>query len=162
MFMGVSSSLGVSAPALAAVSAAGPGWSFDPAVLYPQLRQAHVALVAASGLLFALRGAAVLAGKGWPMRAPLRWLSYGIDTLLLAAGGILWWLLSLGPVRDPWLGTKLLLLVVYIVLGSLALKRARSEPARRLAYAAALGVYGFIASVAVAHHPLGALRSLGA
>ena len=141
------------------MSAAGPGWSFDPAVLYPQLRQAHVALVAASGLLFAFRGAAVLAGRSWPMRAPLRWLSYAIDTLLLAAGGTLWWLLSLGPLQSPWLGTKLVLLVLYIVLGSLALKRARSAAGRRRAYAGALATYAFIASVAVAHHPLGILRA---
>jgi uncharacterized membrane protein SirB2 len=151
--------LSLSVPVFGAVTAGGPAWPSDLAVLYPRLRQAHVALVVASGLLFALRGAAVLAGQGWPMRAPWRWLSYGIDTLLLAAGGTLWWLLSLGPLQSPWLGTKLALLVVYIVLGSLALKRARSAEGRRLAYAAALATYAFIASVAVAHHPLGVLRA---
>lgn len=127
---------------------------------YPQIKQAHIALVVASGALFALRGAAVLAGQAWPLHKPWRWLSYGIDTLLLAAGVTLWTLLSLSPLRNPWLGTKLLLLVLYIVLGSLALKRARTPAGRRASLAAALAVYLFMASVAVAHHPLGIVSGL--
>jgi uncharacterized membrane protein SirB2 len=127
---------------------------------YPQIRLVHMGLVAGSGLLFAVRGAAVLAGQGWAMRRPWRWLSYCIDTLLLCAGVTLWAILSLNPVDSPWLGTKLLLLVLYVVLGSLALKRARSPLSRRMSLAAALGVYLFMASVAVAHHPLGILHPL--
>jgi len=47
---------------------------------------------------------------------------------------LLWATLQLNPVHDSWLGAKLLLLLVYIVLGSLALS----------------------------HHPLGALRLIAA
>ena len=122
---------------------------------YPQIKSAHMALVVASGTLFALRGAAVLAHQGWPLRKPWRVASVAIDTLLLAAGAMLWSLLALQPLRDGWLGSKLLLLIVYVVLGSLALKRAH-----RLAYVAAIACYLFMASVARSHDPLGALRSL--
>ncbi|MEP7280794.1 MAG: SirB2 family protein [Rubrivivax sp.] len=124
-----------------------------------QIKQLHIALVAASGLLFAMRGAAVLAGQRWAMRGPWRWLSVGIDTLLLSAGVTLWAILAINPVQSPWLGTKLLLLVAYIVLGSLALKRAPTPAARRLSFAAALAVYLFMVSVALAHHPLGILHA---
>jgi uncharacterized membrane protein SirB2 len=123
--------------------------------LYPQVKLAHMALVASSGTLFALRGAAVLAGQAWPLRKPLRLASVAIDTALLAAGVALWSLLSLDPVRDAWLGVKLLLLVLYVVLGTLALKRARAP-----AYAAAIACFLFMVSVALAHHPLGMLRGL--
>ncbi len=128
-----------------------------PIELYPALKQLHLALVTASGLLFALRGAAVQAGAGWAMRRPWRRLSYGIDTLLLTAGVSLWWLLGLHPLRDPWLGAKLALLLLYIVLGSLALKRGRTPAVRRASYAAALATYLFIATVALRHQPLGLL-----
>lgn len=124
------------------------------AEFYPHIRSVHVALVAASGALFVLRGAAVLAGRAWPMRKALRALSVAIDSLLLAAGVTLWALLGLQPLRDAWLGTKLALLVLYVVLGTVALKRAQP-----LAYAAAIACYGFMVSVALAHHPLGALRA---
>ena len=127
---------------------------------YAEIKQAHIGLVLASGLLFAVRGAAVLAGQCWAMRPPWRWLSYGIDTLLLSAGVTLWFVLSLNPLNSPWLGTKLLLLVLYIGLGSLALKRAPTLAIRRLSYGAALGTYLFMASVAVAHHPLGVLHAV--
>lgn len=119
----------------------------------------HIGLVLASGLLFAVRGALVLAGQSWAMAKPWRWLSYGMDTLLLAAGLTLWALLSLNPVTSPWLGVKLLLLVLYIALGSLALKRAPTPAARRFSYAGALVVYLFMISVARTHHPLGVLRT---
>jgi len=133
----------------------------DLAALYLPIKHAHIGLVVASGLLFAVRGAAVQAGQGWAMRAPWRRLSYAIDTVLLAAGASLWAVLQLHPLHSAWLGTKLLLLLLYIVLGSLALKRGRTAGVRRGAYAAALAVYLFIATVALAHHPLGLLRTLG-
>ncbi len=125
---------------------------------YPHLKSVHISLVLASGLLFALRGALVLAGRGWAMAKPWRLLSYGVDTLLLAAGLTLWAVLSVNPVTSPWLGAKLSLLVLYIALGSLALKRAPTLAARRASYVGALVVYVFMISVALAHHPLGVLR----
>lgn len=128
------------------------------AVWYAPLKSAHIGLVLVSGGLFALRGALVLAGQSWVMAKPRRMLSYGIDTLLLAAGVSLWVLLSFNPVGSPWLAAKLLLLVLYIVLGSLALKRAKSPAARRASYAGALMVYVFVTLVALSHHPLGFLQ----
>lgn len=128
------------------------------AVWYLPIKAAHVGLVLVSGGLFALRGALVLAGQAWAMAKPWRMLSYGIDTLLLAAGVTLWALLSLNPISSPWLGVKLMLLVLYVVLGSLALKRARSPVGRRASYAAALAVYLVMATVAVSHQPLGFLH----
>jgi uncharacterized membrane protein SirB2 len=125
---------------------------------YSPVKWAHVGLVLASGALFALRGALVLVGQRWAMSRPWRLLSYGIDTLLLTAGVTLWVMLSPNPIASPWLGVKLMLLVLYIVLGSLALKRARSPTARRASYAGALMIYLFMASVATSHHPLGFLR----
>ena len=55
---------------------------------------------------------------------------------------------------------KVLLLVVYIVLGSLALKRARSRRTQVACLFAAIGVFLFIASIAHAHHPLGIVHTL--
>jgi len=127
---------------------------------YLQIKSVHLAMVIASGLLFALRGAAVLAGARWAMAAPLRYLSYTIDTALLTAALMLLTALKLNPFAVPWLSVKLALLVVYVVLGSLALKRARSRRARAGFYVAALVTFGFMYFVARAHHPLGLLQGL--
>ncbi len=121
---------------------------------YPQIRQGHEALVAASGVLFAARGAAVLAAAPWPLRPAWRGLSVAIDALLLAAGATLWVLLGLNPVRSAWLGAKLILLLLYIGLGAIAL-RGRAAAVRRIGYVAALATFGFMVTVAVAHDPRG-------
>ena len=122
---------------------------------YPEIKWVHVAAVICSGLLFALRGAAQLAGAGWTMAAPLRYLSYTIDTALLTAALMLSTILHQYPFVHGWLTAKVLLLVLYIMLGSYALKRARTPRARAGFYAAALVVFLFIVSIARAHDPLG-------
>ena len=123
---------------------------------YAVVKPAHVALALASGGLFAVRGTAVLAGAPWAMARSVRLTSYSIDTALLFAGVTLLALLRLNPFSTPWLGVKLALLPVYIVFGSMALKRARS--ARILWFAAAVLCYALMISVARSHDPLGFLR----
>ncbi len=124
-------------------------------VAYPWLFRLHVACVIISVTLFAARGAGVLSGASWPMKARWRRSSVWIDVLLLGAGSGLWLILQLSPTRDLWLGIKLILLVVYVVLGSFALKRAPTRRARALFFVAALACVAFMASIAITHHPAG-------
>ena len=127
---------------------------------YLQIKWVHVAAVIASGVQFLLRGIAVQCGARWAMAPPLRYLSYTIDTVLLTAAMMLVTILHQYPFVQAWLTVKVCLLVVYVVLGTFALKRGRTPRMRLACFVAALAVYGFIASVAVEHHPLGALLFL--
>jgi len=127
------------------------------ATLYPWLLPLHITLVMLSVSLFAARGVGVLAGQAWPMQPGARGLAPIIDSLLLLAGGTLWWLLQLNLAQNHWLLAKLVLLIAYIALGTLALKRAPSRAAKALCLLAALAVVGFMVGIAVAHHPLGLL-----
>ncbi|HEX4985731.1 MAG TPA: SirB2 family protein [Burkholderiales bacterium] len=124
------------------------------------MKTAHVSFVLASGGLFAVRAAVVLLGSGLAMRAPVRYLSYAIDTALLAAALMLLAILRLNPLATPWLAAKLGLLAAYIMLGSLALKRARGSGRRALAAAGALLCFLAMIAVARTHDPLGFLRWL--
>jgi uncharacterized membrane protein SirB2 len=125
-----------------------------PIEAYSAVKFVHISLVSCSGVLFAVRGAALLIGHGWPKRRHFRVLSQIIDTLLLLAGVTLWLMLHLNPVRDTWLGTKLLLLLVYIAVGTFAMK-GNSRLVQGASYGCAIAVYLFIASVAVTHDPFG-------
>lgn len=126
---------------------------------YPQIKWVHIACVLASGSLFALRGLLVQAGHaGAAQWAPLRWLSYGIDTALLTAALMLVSILPGAMFANGWLATKLALLVAYVAFGTLALKRARTPRARRAFYIAALATYVYMLGVARMHHPLGWLH----
>jgi len=127
--------------------------------LYPQVRLAHIGLVLISGFLFAARGAGVLVGAPWSMAPAVRRLSYAIDTALLGAALWLLYILDLNPFAVPWLSTKIALLLAYIVLGTLALKRARTMRVRLLCFVAALLCFGFMLTVARAHQPLGFFSS---
>ena len=55
---------------------------------------------------------------------------------------------------------KVTLVMVYIVLGTFALKRARTPRVRLMCSGVALVVFGFIVSIARTHSPLGALAFL--
>jgi uncharacterized membrane protein SirB2 len=127
---------------------------------YPDIKWVHICAVIASGSLFALRGAGVLVGARWPMWAPLRYLTYTVDTVLLTAALMLVTILHQYPFVQAWLTVKVLLLVVYVVLGTLALKGARTRRSQAICFAAALAVFLFIVSVACAHHPLGIFEGL--
>jgi uncharacterized membrane protein SirB2 len=127
---------------------------------YPDIRFVHIAAVLASGGLFFLRGGALFAGARWAMAAPLRYLSYAIDTSLLTAALMLMTIVRQYPFVHTWLTVKILLVAAYIILGFLAFRGARSYPVRFRYWLAALAVYAFIFSVARAHSPLGFLAGL--
>jgi len=122
---------------------------------YLPIKWVHIGAVSLSGCLFALRGGASLAGAAWPHAAPVRYASYTIDTVLLSAALMLAAILPAGYFANHWLTTKLLLIVVYIVLGAFTLRRARSRRARALCFAAALIAFASVIGIAIAHHPLG-------
>ena len=127
---------------------------------YAQIKWAHVAAVLASGSLFLLRGLLVqLNQPRLAMAAPLRYLSYSIDTVLLTAALMLVTILPGAMFANHWLTLKLVLLCAYVVLGSFALKRASTSRARALSFVAALAIYATMLGIARAHHPLGWLSS---
>jgi uncharacterized membrane protein SirB2 len=127
---------------------------------YPQIRFVHIACVLLSGVLFFLRGTGVLTGARWPMALPVRVVSYSIDTVLLTAALMLFTMLPGGVFANGWLTVKLLLLVIYIGLGSFALKRAKTRAEKSGFFIAATATYLLMFSIARAHDPLGIFRML--
>lgn len=122
---------------------------------YPEIRIVHIVAVVSSGALFLLRGIAVQAGKRWAMAPPLRYLSYGIDTVLLTAALVLVGILPTATYGNGWLTVKVALLVVYIVLGTFALKRGRTARVRLVCFVAAVLVFACMFAIARTHQPLG-------
>ncbi len=128
--------------------------------LYPQIKHLHILMVTLSGTLFAMRGAGVLLHGRWPMSRLARWASYAIDTTLLTTALMLLTILPWTAFSNGWLAVKLTLLVAYIVLGTFALKRARSMRTRAILFALALLTYGWMITSARAHHPMGIFATL--
>ena len=122
---------------------------------YHEIRLTHITAVLASGSLFFARGLVLFAGGQWALSAPLRYLSYTIDTVLLTAALMLMTIVRQYPFVHGWLTVKVLLLVVYIGLGAVALRPERPRKVRLIFWLAALAVFIFIVTVARAHNPLG-------
>lgn len=123
--------------------------------LYPWALWLHRTAVAISITLFVARGLGVAWHQAWPMSPRWRRTSVAIDVVLLCAGLALWTMLQIHPVQQPWLGVKLLLLGVYVVLGSYALKRGRTRRTRAVFLALAVLCVLTMVSIALTRHPLG-------
>ena len=122
---------------------------------YPQIKLVHVAAAVLSGGLFLLRGLAVQGLGNWGMATPVRYLSYGIDIVLLSAALMLVAIVPSAVFANGWLWVKLVLLVAYIGVASFALKRGRTPRVRLVCYVSALLLFAALFAVARAHHPLG-------
>ncbi len=86
-----------------------------------------------------------------------RWVKISphvLDTLLLMSGVALVIRHQIYPTDQPWLGAKLLALALYIVLGSIALKRGKTPVIRVSAFFGALAVFGYMLMVANTRTPI--------
>jgi len=122
---------------------------------YLEIRTLHITAVILSGLLFCARWVGLIANHHWPRTATVKYLSYAIDTLLVTAALMLMTIIHQYPFAQAWLTVKVLLLILYIYLGIRSFRINQTSNKRVLYGFLALCVYGYIISVARAHHPLG-------
>jgi uncharacterized membrane protein SirB2 len=127
---------------------------------YPEIRLFHISVVLMSGGLFLIRGVLTLVGWRYASHVVLRWLAYAIDCALLTAALMLITMLHQYPFVQDWLTVKLLLVMVYIGLGTFALRQTRFNRLQAQCYVAAAVAYLYMISVARAHHPLGIFHTL--
>jgi uncharacterized membrane protein SirB2 len=121
---------------------------------YLALKHLHMSAIALSLLLFVLRYIWMLRDSPRLKAKWVRVLPHIVDTVLLVSGVWLatFWYRSGAPMG--WLGVKLIALLVYIVLGSIAIKRGRTRSQRVVAGLFALLVFAYIVAVALSKSPL--------
>ncbi len=127
---------------------------------YVAIKVVHVGCAILSIAGFVARGVlrlreSPLLGVRWVRVAP-----HVVDTVLLASALWLAWLSGQYPFVQGWLTAKVLALVAYIALGSVALRYGRSRRGRAVAFTLALGAAAYIVSVALSRDPLGPLAFL--
>lgn len=116
---------------------------------YAILRGLHIGTVHATLILFLLRGFWMLRDSPRLQDRWIRVVPHVNDTLLLFAAIAMLVVGGLNPVEQPWLLAKIVGLLAYIGLGTVALKRGRSKAIRIKALIAALGIFGYIMAVAI-------------
>ena len=122
------------------------------------LKWIHVTCAFASIAGFALRGYWMAVDNPLLQHRVVKVLPHVIDTLLLGAALALLIVLHLSPLTQPWLGTNIIALLLYIGLGMVALRFGRSKGVRVSAWLLALLTAVFMVSVAYSKSPLGFIQ----
>ena len=123
------------------------------AVDYATIKSVHVTSVVASYCLFTLRGLWMMRGSTMLAQRWVKIVPHVVDTVLLASAVLLAIALRQYPLQAPWITAKLAGLIAYIVLGTIALKRGKTQGARVGALIAAQAVFFYIVAVAVTKSP---------
>ena len=113
----------------------------------------HVTFVVLTVLFFVLRGFWMMLDSSLLKKVWVRILSASIDTVLLVSAIVQAMTISQYPFIDHWLTAKVLALIIYIVLGSVAFSYGKTKTIRVSAWLAALTCFGYIAAVALTRNP---------
>lgn len=116
---------------------------------YSLLKYLHLACVVFSGAGFAVRGMWMTHSSPMLARPWVRVAPHVVDTLLLASAIALTATIGQYPLEQDWLTAKVLGLVAYIVLGTIALKHGRTLAIRVAAFCGAVLVFAYIVAVAI-------------
>jgi uncharacterized membrane protein SirB2 len=119
---------------------------------YLIFKHLHMTAVALSGLLFMVRGLWLLQGSAQLQAKWVKITPHVVDTLLLVSAIAMLVVAQQFPV---WVHVKITLLVVYIGLGLMAFKKAKTQGQKLTFLLAAVAVYVFLISVALTKSPAG-------
>ncbi|MCW9024562.1 MAG: SirB2 family protein [Gammaproteobacteria bacterium] len=122
-------------------------------MLYSFIKNLHLATVSFSIVFFIIRGLWKFNHSNWYRKKWARRLSQLNDIILLSCGIFMAISLQQYPFVHQWLTAKLILLVIYILLGMLALHWARSRQLQLGAWLSAILVYGYLVGTALNRTP---------
>lgn len=123
-------------------------------LLMEVVKQVHVACVLLSGAGFFFRGILMMRESPLLRARLIKIAPHIVDTVLLVSAIALASQWGWVAMQMPWLLAKIVGLLVYIALGTVALRRGRTKMIRVSAWFAALGVFSYIVAVAFTKSPL--------
>jgi|SRR5690606_7628588 len=122
--------------------------------MYFALKHLHMLCAVISIVGFIIRGALRIANSSILQQKWLRIAPHIVDTLLLLSAIGLTLIIQQYPLTSPWLSAKLIGLIVYIGLGVVTLRLAKTQAIRIVAYLLAIVTFGYVAMVAMTKSPL--------
>lgn len=118
------------------------------------LKLIHISCVVLSFSLFFLRGIWLLRGSPLLQQRWVKIAPHSVDTVLLLSAITLAWQLGYTPFNSPWLAAKILALLLYIGLGLVTFRFAKTNHQRLAAWLSAQCVFFYIVAAALTHNPL--------
>lgn len=121
---------------------------------YLLIKSLHMITAVASISGFILRGYWMMTQSDRLQLRITRIAPHIIDTVFLLSGVALVFMLHLNAFSQPWLLAKFAGLIIYIVLGTFAIRRGATMQIRVIAFVGALAVFAYIVGIAIAKSPL--------
>lgn len=113
----------------------------------------HALFAVISGVSFFVRGIGHLRQQAWVQNKVVRIVPHVIDTGLLVTAIALLITLDISPLTD-WVLAKIIALVLYVFLGVMAFRIAKTVQTKAFYWGSALAVFAYMFAVAKAHSPL--------
>lgn len=117
--------------------------------MYLTLKSIHIFSVSLTFLSFFIRGIWMMQNHPHLQQRWVKIVPHLIDSVLLLSGISLVFTIHQYPFVNHWLTAKLLALLLYIILGNIALKRGKTKTIRLTAWISALGTFLYIVTVAI-------------
>lgn len=125
---------------------------------YLIIKNIHITCAVLSITGFVIRGIWLIRSSAWLQHRWVKRLPHVVDTLLLISALILVYQSAQYPFVQHWLTTKVLLLLLYILLGMVALRWGRTRRIRISAWFLAVMVYLDIVVVAITRSSSGIMQ----
>ncbi|GAA3551413.1 SirB2 family protein [Zobellella aerophila] len=122
---------------------------------YLAVKHAHMLFVMLSLTLFMLRAWLAVPSPARSQHKVLKIVPHINDTLLIGCG--IWLAIQIHQVpfgNSPWLTAKVIGLLLYIVVGTIAIKRGKTRAQRLAAALTAIGLFAYIYGAAISKSPL--------
>lgn len=118
---------------------------------YFAIKHLHTTAAALSILFFIVRAYWSVTSSPRLQSRVVRIAPHIIDTTLLVFGVML--AVMIGP-EQPWILAKIVALILYIGVGTIAIKRGKTARTRGIAALIAIAIFAYIVGVAIRHDPM--------
>lgn len=118
---------------------------------YSLIKHLHVTSAVLSIVFFITRAIWSVQESALLQKKVVKILPHIIDTVLLVCGVIL---AAMIGASQPWILAKIVALVFYIGVGTIAIKRGKTRGSRAIAAVISVLIFAYIIGVAIKHNPM--------
>ena len=123
--------------------------------MYLTIKTIHMTFALISFTGFLLRAYLMVMESKWLNHKFMLVTPHVIDTLFLASGATMAFMVNFGLFSQLWLTTKIALLMCYLLFVGIALNRGKTKRIRIVAFFLAIFTFIYIVGIAVRKTPLG-------
>lgn len=123
--------------------------------MYLTFKTIHMTFALLSFTGFLLRAYLMVIESNWLKHKAVLVLPHIIDTIFLFSGFSMAMMVNFSPFNQPWISTKVMLLMCYLFCVGQSLNRGKNKTIRVVFFFLAISTFSYIVGIALNKHPLG-------